>query len=488
MSDITVGVDVGTTAVKVVAYRGDRSVVADASRSYELRSPQPGFAEQDADAIVDAALDALAEVTDSTGGVRAVGLCTAMHSLIGLDRDGRPLTPCITYADTRAWPQALRIRDDGGAALYRATGTPVHPMAPLAKLRWFAEERPRLFASVARWVSIKEHLLARLTGATVVDRSVASTTGMLDLASGGWHAGALELAGIDADRLGEPVATTHVVDGLRDDVRAATGLAADTPVVVGATDGVLANVGVGAVTDGTAALTIGTSGAIRMTVGRPRTDDDMRTFCYALTDDRWVLGGAVSNGGLLLRWLADEVLGEPDLDRLGADAAQVPPGSGGVLVLPYLTGERAPRWRPLRDACVFGLRIDHDRRHVVRAAMEGVALQLRLVADALHDVGGAFDTVRATGGFVASDLWVRIVAEVLGVDVELPDVHEGAAHGAALLARVALGDLDGLDAAASDVPVDRTVEPDPGNVDVYTDVARRYAELVERLEPLLTAD
>jgi gluconokinase len=398
------------------------------------------------------------------------------------------LTPSVTFADSRAWPQAIRLRHDLGVSLYRATGTPIHPMAPLAKLAWFAEQQPDVARRVRWWVSIKEYLLRRLCGSTVVDHAVASATGLFDLRAGDWHAGALEAAGIDRDQLGRPVPTTTVVDRLRPDVVDRLGVAADTPVVVGASDGVLANLGVGAISPGVAALSIGTSGAIRVTDRQPRTDAQMRTFCYALTEQHWVLGGAISNGGLVLRWLGDELLGTDDYDKLTADAAAVPAGSDGVLMLPYLTAERAPRWSPLRGGVLFGLRLEHHRGHAIRAGLEGVALQLRLVADALREAGAGATRLRVTGGFVESDLWLQIVADVLASDLEIPRVEEAVAYGAALLALQALGRIDDLEAAADRVEIARTVTPDPEATARYDDVAVRYAELIERLEPMLHAD
>ncbi|MBW3605162.1 MAG: gluconokinase [Actinobacteria bacterium] len=484
---VVIGVDVGTTATKVVAYRPDGTEVTDAVREYPLDTPHAGWAEQDPDKVTDAVVDALSEVVAhvTSATVAAVGLSTVMHSLIGLDDDGRPLTPIVTFADSRAWPQALRLRRDHGLRLYHATGTPLHPMAPLAKLVWFSEQRPDLADRVRRWVSIKEYLLRRLCDSDVVDHSVASATGLLDLQTLEWSADALAAAGVDAEQLGRPVPTTTVAGDLVPATAEQLGLDPATPVVVGASDGVLANLGVGAVEPGVAAVTIGTSGAIRVTEPEPRTDSDMRTFCYALTDRHWVLGGAISNGGLVLRWI-DDLFGGGDYDELTAAAADVPAGSDGVLMLPYLTGERAPQWSPLRGGVLFGLRVEHERGHVVRAALEGVALQLRLVADALRDTGTAgFDRVRVTGGFVSSDLWLQIVADVLRADLEVPVAAEGAAWGAAMLALQAVGEIDDLADGAGQVRVERTVAHDADTAGRYDAVAERYADLVDHTAPLL---
>jgi gluconokinase len=485
-NEVVIGVDIGTTATKVVAYGVDGAALGSADRSYPLHAPHPGWAEQDPDEVVGAVLDAIAEVVSLVpDGVAAIGVSSVMHSLIGLDGDGRPLTPLITYADSRAWPQALRLRRELGISLYRATGTPIHPMSPLVKLAWFAEHEPDLRRRVTHWVSIKEHLLRRMCASDVVDHAVASATGLFDLSARDWYPDALDAAGVSPEQLGRLVPTTARIDGLRSEVAEQLGVPASTPVVVGASDGVLANLGVGAVRPGVAALSIGTSGAIRVTVDAPRTDPDMRTFCYTLTDRQWVVGGAISNGGLVLRWLTDELFGDSDYDRLTAAAAQVAPGSDGVLMLPYLTGERAPSWSPLRGGVLFGLRVEHQRGHVVRAGLEGVALQLRLVADALRDARGEFDRLRVTGGFVGSDLWLQIVADVLDSELEVPQVDEAVAYGAALLAMRGIELIDDLGSATDGITIARTVTPGADAVAEYDRVAIRYAELVERLTPLL---
>jgi len=481
-----VGLDVGTTAVKAGVYTPAGAEIAVASRDHPLRSPAPGWAEQDPDEVVAATVDALAEVTaaarDTGTDIRGVSVSTPMHGLLGLDADGHPLTPVVTWADTRA-------RDDADALrahhidVYRRTGTPLHPMAPLAKLRWFHRERPDLAGQVHTWVTIKEHILAALTGTLAIDRSSASATGMLDLRGGGWDTEALELAHVDATQLAPIVATDEVVGGLTRAQADATTLPAGTPVVAGATDGVLANLGVGALGGGgIGAVTIGTSGAVRLTVDRPTTDGQMRTFCYTLTDDLWVVGGAISNGGLWLRWLRDEVF-DDDLDdgQLSTLAAQVPAGSDGVTVLPYLTGERAPQWSADPAGVVFGLRLRHGRAHLVRAGMEGVAHQLRLVTDALADGGHEVTRLRATGGFTRSEVWLQTVADVLDVPLEIPAVSEAVAFGAAVLGMSALDLLDGVERVAELVSIATSCDPDPRQRSPHDAAHARYVELVDVL-------
>jgi len=481
-----VGLDVGTTAVKAGLYTAAGDEIAVASRDHPLRSSEPDRAEQDPDEVVAATVDALAEVAgaarDAGAAVRGISVSTPMHGLLGLDADGRPLMPVVTWADTRARADADDLRANH-FDVYRRTGTPLHPMAPLAKLRWFHRERPDLVAHVHTWVTLKEHVLAALTGTLAIDRSSASATGMFDLRRDAWDAEALDLAHVDADRLAPVVATDAVVGGLTRAQADASSLPVDTPVVAGATDGVLANLGVGALGGaGVGAVTIGTSGAVRLTVDRPTTDPRMRTFCYALAGDLWVVGGAISNGGLWLRWLRDQVF-DDDLDdeRLSTLAAEVPAGSGGVTVLPYLTGERAPQWSADPAGVVFGLRLHHGRAHLVRAGMEGVAHQLRLVTDALADGGHEVTRLRATGGFTRSDVWLQTVADILDVPLEVPAVSEAVAFGAAVLGMSALEVLDGVEQVAGLVSIATSCDPDPSRRSLHDAAHERYVELVDVL-------
>jgi gluconokinase len=288
---VVLAVDLGTTATKVLAIDALGVTHAAAKADHALDEPAPGEATQDPDAILRGTLSAMAEAArDATAAgvaVAGVSFSGAMHSLLGLDGAGRPLTPSITWADTRAIEQAERLRArPEGLGLHRRTGTPVHPMSPLPKLMWFAEREPALAARVRRWVGMKDYVLAALTGACVTDHSVASGTGLMDLERLDWDEEALGLAGVGRPALPELVPATHVLDGLTADAARATGLARSTPVVAGAGDGPLASLGVGAVRPGVAACSIGTSGALRVMVEHPSVDPRGQVFCYALVPGR----------------------------------------------------------------------------------------------------------------------------------------------------------------------------------------------------------
>jgi len=482
------GVDVGTTSTKVLALDRDGVEVAVASHGYPLEEPSPGRAEQDPDSIVAAVLAGLRDVTAAIQRPVA-GLClsTAMHGLMALDARDRPLTPLVTWADQRAEAQAERLRTEV-PHLHRRTGTPLHAMSPLAKLVWFREHEPDVVRRAHRWVGSKEYVLARLCGVMAVDHSAASTSGLLDLSVLAWDAEALALAGVRPEQLAALHETTDVLPRLTSDAAAAVGLPVDTPVVVGATDGPLAALGLGALAPGVASCSIGTSAALRVTVDRPQVDEAQALFCYALTRDLWSVGGAVSNGGSVLDWLRAVLASETsDTEDLLAAAAAVPPGAEGLVMLPYLLGERAPRWRGTPSGAYVGLTRAHGRGHLVRAALEGSCLQLALVLQTLRAAGHPVDEVRATGGFARSALWRQVLADTLGMPVRFPGGHQGSALGAAMLGMHALGELGSLDSMAGLVRMESVVDPQDAAVAAYAELRQVYSALYDALTPAWAA-
>jgi gluconokinase len=491
MSDLIVGVDIGTTSTKAVAYDGSGRAYASHAVGYPLHEPVAGYAEQNPDEILAAVLTTVHEVAATVDApVAGLSFSTAMHSLVGLDADGAPLTPSVTWADSRASRQAERIRSSAnGLALHRRTGTPVHPMSPLPKLVWFHEQEPALCERVARWVGIKDYVLLQLCDALVMDHSTASATGLLDISRMVWDNEALQLASITAEQLPELVTTTTVLHATSKTTEA-VGLPAETPVVVGAGDGPLANLGIGAVRPGVAACSIGTSGALRVMVDRPAVDPLGGVFCYALTEGHWVVGGAINNGGIVLDWAGNALapdLPEPPVEKLLALASRAPVGCGGLIMLPYLLSERAPHWSSLPRGAYVGLTREHRREHMVRAALEGVCQQLSLVLQSMRAASIEVREVRATGGFARSPLWRQMLADSLGMPVQFASGHEGSSFGAALLGMQALGTVPSIDVAADMVDITETVQPDAASAATYATLLPVFAELYDALVPTFTA-
>jgi gluconokinase len=496
--EVLLGLDVGTTAVKVAAFstRGLGQVAA-AQHEYPLTQPRPGWHVQDPVTVLAAVDAALRDCVGALGAARPVGLAVsaAQHGLLGLDDRQEPLTPLVTWADARATVEARELREIGRAPeLLRRTGTPVHPMSPLVKLRWFVRHEPEVARSARWWVGLKDLVLLHLTGSLVTELSSASATGLLDLQARAWDPAALALAGITADQL-PPVLPTTTVLALAGPVAAATGLATGLPVVVGAADGPLGNLGTGAIEPGVAGLSLGTSGAVRMAVDGPRADPAGSLFCYALTDDLWVMGGAVSNGGIVLRWagttFAAELVDKSHADsELLALAAQAPAGSDGLVMVPYLLSERAPLWDPELAGAFFGIRHHHTRQHFLRAALEGVCLQVSSIADALGSVAPVRE-VRATGGPFRSPLWRTVMAAMLGRPLVIEAGAGGTALGATALGWHALGGAPDLPTALAALrgPVgQRTPVAVPAeDLEAYARLRAGFPDLIRSYVALATA-
>jgi gluconokinase len=262
------------------------------------------------------------------------------------------------------------------------------------------------------------------------------------------------------------------------------GLRADTPFIVGAQDGVLANLGIGAVEDGVLAVTIGTSGAVRTCVNRPVLDPEGRLFCYALTQDHWMVGGPSNNGAIVARWISDRLYPGKPMEEILPLAAASPPGSNGLVFLPLLSGERAPFWDAQAKGVMFGLTLAHTEKDMLRAALEGVLFQITAIVSLMKQAGEGPKEVRASGGFARSSLWCQMLADMLGVPVRVPESVESSGLGAAQLGLYAMEDCAGpllrwKNAEGS------LYEPDAANHRVYQNRLPLYLSLYDRLkEPM----
>lgn len=464
--EVVIGVDVGTTAAKVVAFEvrpeGAGDPLSIGIREYPLIRPRSGWRVQDPGAVVAGTIAALRDCVAGLTDVPVVlSVSTAMHAVIALDEDVRPLTPIVTWADARAREVARELRGTPLAArLQRSSGTPVHSMSPLTKLRWFAQHEPELTARTTTWSGLKDLIVHALTGRLVTELSSASGTGLLDIATRAWDPEAVALAGIRPAQLPPIVPTTFVLP-VSDAVAAQVGLPHGTPVVVGAGDGPLGNLGTGALRPGVAGLSLGTSGALRLVVDGPWADPSGRLFCYALTDDRWVVGTPISNGGAVVRWargvFAADRPGVPSPEPPEAApevtdaevlelAAGVPPGSEGLVMLPFLLAERGPLWDADVRGAFLGIRQHHTRGHFIRAAVEGVAFQLATILDGLDDVTPVTQ-IRGTGGVFRSELWRQVLAAVLDRPLSVTAGAEGSALGAAALGLYAVNRASTLEDA-----------------------------------------
>ena len=495
-----IGVDIGTSSTKSVLFNVEGKQVERCGQGYELRAPVPSAAEQNPDDIVQATVQTVAGVVTNSEihpkDLIGISFSAAMHTLLLVNEHNQPITPLYTWADNRSdrWCEKVRSHFPN---LYQNTGLPIHPMSPVVKLAWLQAQQPDVFERANRVVSIKEYVLHRWCDEWVIDLSIASTTGFLNLASRQWDKDALRAAGIRTEQLSHIVPTTHQLS-LKEEMAQKMSIATNTPVIVGASDGPLSNLGVGAITPGKAAITLGTSGAVRQIVSKPKTAKTAQLFCYALTEDLWVMGGAVNNGGIALQWTRDSLApysvppdkrsqptAEPSAstyERLTEMASRIAPGAEGLIFHPHILGERAPLWNAEARANFFGLGHHHTQDHLVRAVMEGVLYNLATVFDALETAGGKVDMLIASGGFAHSVLWQQMLADIFDREVVIPKVIESSAFGAAVIALVALGEWSDLAQIEACVEIAHTRSPMAKNVKRYQKLLTVYKDLLTGLE------
>lgn len=479
---VLLGIDVGTTACKVVVCNPEAQVLGIGSAPYEVYAPGPSWREQDADelwtGVARAVRQALEVAQVDSSRVRALSFSGALHSILAVDSQGQPLNRALIWADTRSAAQARRLRAEAdAAALYRRTGCPIQPMYPLAKLAWLRQEQPDVFRRARTFLGIKDYLLYRMTGRFLTEYSVAAGTGLMDIRRLRWDPEALALVGVSEAQLPKLLPPETPFEGVQPDAAAALGIPAGITVVLGGSDGALANLGAGAITPGCAALTIGGSGAMRFVSPHPLTHPHEHTWCYLLTGGAYLVGGAINNGGIVLDWYHDTfspVEGEQE------QAAALPPGAEGLLFLPYLNGERCPRWNADARGVIFGLSLRHGRAHLVRAIMEGVAFRMYSVFSALSELADIRE-IRASGGFIRSPLWLQIVADVFGREIVLPDTQEMSGVGAVFMAMRALGLVDSLEDTARLVRTGAGARPDPNRHAIYRALYAQFESIYAHL-------
>jgi xylulokinase len=454
---ILAGLDVGTTGAKAVAISPAGEIVARAERSYPLSTPRPGWSEQDPDDWSRAGKEALAAL-----GVEptAVGLSGQMHGLVALDSGDRPLRPAILWNDQRTAAECAEIEARVGLErLIALTGNRALTGFTAPKLLWLRRHEPDVYARIEHVLLPKDYVRLRLTGERAIDVADASGTLLFDVAARRWSDEVLEALDLPRRWLPSVYESPYV------------------PHMPGAGDQAAAALGVGIDAPGPVSVVLGTSGVVFAALPSFAADAEARVhaFCHAVPGGWHAMGVMLSAAGSL-RWLRDAVGGS--YEELVAEAERWPPGTEGLVFLPYLAGERTPHADPDARGAFVGLSVRHDRGALARAVLEGVAFGLRDSLELLRGLGVDAVVGRASGGGARSRLWLRIVASTFGIPLELTAVEEGSAYGAALLAGVSAGVFEDVHhAVTSCVRVTDTVEPDAAWTDAYAKPYQHFQAL-----------
>ena len=458
-------IDVGTSGVRAALFHEDGNQVEGAQAI--TRCSVSNFAELDPEALVaevKKTVDPLLTTPVSTASqIDTIAISTFWHSLVGVDAEGRPTTPLLTWADTRAVPEAKSLRAEFDEnEVHARTGCRLHPSYWPAKLRWLKRERREQFDATQLWLGFGEYLCLKLFGEVVPSISMASATGLFDQRACDWDFDFVEALGLSKNSLPQ--------------LKNRKPLRSKEIFIFG--DGAANNIGAGCSTKDKIALMIGTSGAMRVVfAGEPLEKLSPGLWSYRVDRERVVVGGALSDGGGLLQWLIQS-LNVSDRN-LQEQLAVLEPDAHGLTILPFWSGERSTGWHAAARGGIFGLRHDTTTVEIIRAALEAIAYRFALIADALDEIAPGAE-ISATGNALrSSPVWLQIIADVLGRPVLFGGAPEASIRGAALLALEGVGKIANIEAVP--VLIDEVFEPDMQRHARYREGLARQQELYERL-------
>jgi gluconokinase len=494
--DCVITIELGTNAVRVFAFDLNGNMIGSAKGAYPTFHPEPDYSEQDPEQLFITMLYILKNFLNETvyaQKYKVITICfsAAMHSVLAIDKNGIPLGNVITWADNRGKNEATALKNSSlGKTIYKATGTPIHPMSPLVKIAWMKNRDKERFKKTYKFLSIKSYIIQQLTGDYIIDYSLASATGLFNIHKLKWDTDALAYAGITAAKLPELVSVFHPAGKLRKEYQTSLGLSADTKIITGSSDGCLATLGAGVWGEGKATVTIEDSGAMRVVGKEILKDEKQRFFNYVLTEDYYVSGGPTNNGGVIFEWFAKQfgvfkyAYGiENCMEELINDASKVAAGADGLLFLPYLLGERAPIWNANARGVYFGLNINHEQKHFVRATIEGILYEMYSIGKTLEE-HRSIKSLSVNGSFATIPFCSQVIADIFNKPVGISKNTSSVGLGAFLLSATDMGIYKNLDDAAKSVEFAETFKPNKQNNSVY----KKYADVFEKLSTKFNAE
>ena len=486
MEQYVIGFDIGTGSAKAVAVNIAGKPIAASQVYYKTSSPQPGYSEQNPEIIWKAFVKCINNILSKTKHIPlCVSLSSAMHSLLVIDDKSIPITALITWEDTRSEKIAADLRNSLSAEeIYKSTGTPVHSMSPLCKIKWLKENEPQIFKAAAKFISIKEFIWYRLFNTYEIDFSVASATGLFNIENKEWNRASLQYCGIAVRQLSKPVATNFIRNSVNSSVAKKLKIPPNVKFCIGASDGCLANIGSNATKRGVAALTIGTSGAVRIAGTKPLINYHAMIFNYVLDKKTFISGGPINNGGNVMKWLFKTFLNndapsQNDYKNVFKSIESISAGCEGLVFLPYLYGERAPIWDEKATGVFVGIKSFHTNAHFIRAAVEGICFSLKTILEIIENSTTFITQLNVSGGFVHSAIWMQILADVTGKNLCLVQTEDASSIGAALMGMTALKLINNYRSPHRQNNI--IIRPGKKNVAVY----KNYYPIYKNLYPSL---
>lgn len=485
------GIDLGTSSVKIVIMDGSGKVVSSVSRDFEVSYPKTNWAEQNPEdwwkATKEGIKELIAKASPEYKQISGIGLSGQMHGLVLLDEDYNVLRPAILWCDQRTQEECDYLNSViGREKLSKYTGNMALTGFTLPKVLWVQRHEPEVFDKAAYMLLPKDYVRFKLTGEMATDVSDASGTLMFDVEKRNWSKELLEIFQIKEETLPKVYESWEVTGKITKEVAEYTGLSTNTVVVGGAGDQAAGAVGTGTVSSGTLSVALGTSGVVFATSDKYEVDDKNRLHSFCHSNGKWHQMGVMLSAAASLKWWVEEVNEKLDaeaFDNLLEEAAKSPVGSKGIVFLPYLMGERTPHNDPDAKGVIYGLNITHKRCDITRAILEGVCFGLRDSLEILRDLNVPIEEVRVSGGGAKSILWRQILADIFNTKVEVINSKEGPAYGVAILAAVGCGLFNSVDEACEKlIKVTSIVEPIEENVKKYNEIYAIFSEIYPLLK------
>ncbi|MGQ9632487.1 MAG: xylulokinase [bacterium] len=485
--DLLLGIDVGTTGTKGLLIDTEGKVLGSAHREYDhgLIAPRQNWVEQEAEDWWNALIGVVRELVggrDIAASVRGLGLSTQGGTLVPVDGENRPLRRAITWLDTRAQREAEVLASNVGQDFFVCrVGTTISSRSVLAKMRWLRDNEPEVFSGAAKFAFVGDYIIKRLTGRYACDPSNASIDLLLNLRSGEWDSDLLGLASINQDLLPPILESGTPVGNLSRGAAEELGLPESVVVAASAHDQYCAALGAGVLREGDCLLSCGTAWVLLAPLDHLILEERRPKFLPGrhLIPGPWGLMAAMSNGGVVWDWFNDLVssweCGEGSYEELNENLWTISPGAGGLICLPHFTGSAAPTWEGTARGAIIGLTLSHSRYDVLRAVMEGIALETRWSLEEMRGLGLSISSLKMIGGAARSPVWPRIVADSTGCPVSVPENPEAACLGAAILAGVGCGVFSSAEEGYSRAKgPEEQIQPNMGDFAIYSQLFEVY--------------
>ena len=490
--------DIGTSGDKASLFTVEGELVKSTVASYDVNYQAGGVAEQNPADWWQAVCDAPRKVIEGIHAedILAFSFSGQMQCCLTVDKNGNVLRPAMIWADNRAQKQADELKKNlGDIDAYSLLGHRLSPSYSIEKLMWVRDNEPEIYKKTFKMLQVKDYIIYRMTGRFVTDYSDASGTNALDLEGLCWSDEILEAARIEKDKLPELHKSTDVIGNLTKEAAEALGLTTSTKVVCGGGDGPCSALGAGCVEKNQMFLTFGTSAWIGGTTEKKFLDKDQVFFCFAhVIPGKYMPCGTMQSAGSSYAYARNTFCGEEirkakeqgisSWDLINKLVSSSPAGAKGLVFLPYLTGERAPRWNPDASGSFMGIRMYHKREDYIRAVLEGVAMNLELILQSYRQYMDIDDMI-LTGGGAKGDIVAKILSDVLNVNMHRPDhVEEATSIAAAVIAGVGCGVYDDFDAIHRFLKITDSVSPDETVQDCYRERKKVFDDVYQVLLPL----